>query len=225
MRVNNVEFLVNSDVETIFREEAITSFSSVCLMMEQYKFLTRAEIVHALNQSKQFTDIVVSKAQIERSAEFEDSESQFNILVEDLGHYNVAIYYAVDAPIRKEAIELKLNKYTISYFPITPYNYYELLDPELHWVTYNTNILFKRILIEALTLKATDLHFCVEHVDLKATYPIKYRKDGELYRMNLFELNEDLNSQIITRLIEKKTSANSADLQTPAGVTTVADDP
>ena len=55
-------------------------------------------------------------------------------------------------------------------------------------------------------------------------YPIQYRVNGDLYDLDLFTLDREMNRSIISNLVETKTSANSLDLSLPDGITANSSD-
>lgn len=219
------DFIEDPVVLSIFQEEAITDFRDFLFNLELYKFCTRSSIISTINHSGIKSDQTLDIQEIERKADFSEIERNFHVLINHVMGNQVSVIYSVDREVNRDAIELALEKYQVDFIAVTPYNYNELYDPSYSWVKYNPTILFKRILIEAINLRATDLHFCVEHVDMQATYPVKYRKDGNLLKMDLFTIDADLNKSIISNLVERKTDANSLDLITVAGVTAVSNDP
>lgn len=219
------DFVDDSVIINIFTEEAIHSFADILLNLELYKFCTRSSIISAINHAKVCADQVLDICCIDRNVRLSSIERQFNVLIHCVLGNQVSVIYSVDKEVNKDAVELALEKYQVDFIAVTPFNYKELSEPLKSWIKYNPTILFKRILIEAVSLHATDLHFCVEHVNMQATYPVKYRKDGNLFQMDLFELDADLNKILISNLVEKKTDANSLDLITVSGVTAVSDDP
>ena len=135
------------------------------------------------------------------------------------------MYYSFFESISREPLELELHNYNINYVAITPYNFALIRDPSRNFEMWDPMILFKRILLQVIELNATDIHFCVEHDDLEPIYPIYYRRNGDLLPFTMFSLDEGLNKSIIFGLVEKLTSSNSMDLNTPEGITTVANDP
>lgn len=225
MVVDGMDFSVQPEVEHIFAEEAIRGLENILYNLELYKFSTRASLISALNVSGTLPVLTLDKPVLERHELFKETENLFNVLIEKQPGSLVVVYYPAGASINKNAIELYLAKYKVGFACLTPYNFKLLQFQDSSFVRYSPNILFKRILIEAVNLKATDLHFCVEHTGMEPQYPVKYRKDGNLYTLDLFKLDAVLNKTMISKLVEQKTSANSADLITPAGVTATANDP
>lgn len=219
------DFVKSQDVINIFHDEAINDPYGILMTLEVYKFLPRNVIIEVLNREKFSEDTVFDLAKVKQKEETRDVELQFDVIVHHVNRSVVTVVYDVTKSLMKDPIELSLENYEVNYLAVTPYNYKELIGEQDNCISFNCNIMFKRLLLEALKLKATDLHFCVEHVDLEPTYPVKYRKNGNLYKMDLFELDADMNKSIISSLIESKTNANSLDLTTPAGVTTISDDP
>ncbi len=225
MVADGVNFSVQPEVERIFTEEDIKGLEDTMYNLELYKFSTRASLISAVNIAGVLPNLTLDKPELVRHTEFKETESVFGVLVEKQHNSLVMVYYPAGAKINKNAIELDLAKHDVVFTCLTPYNFKLLQFQGDSFVRYSPNILFKRILIEAVNLKATDLHFCVGHDGLKPQYPVKYRKDGNLYTLDLFKLDAALNKTMISKLVEQKTAANSADLITPAGVTATADDP
>lgn len=221
------DFTSSQDVINIYNDEAIKNDYDLLMMLEVYKFLPRSAIISRLNQLRgDGQDTVFDLKSVARKEITRGVEVQFDVLISHVNRNNITIVYDVTKKIYKDSIELSLSEYGgITYVAVTPFNFKELKGETEDCLEYDSGILFKRILLEALKLKATDIHFCVEHEDLKARYPVKYRKNGLLYEMKLFKLDEQTNKAIISRLIDLKTAANSLDLTTPAGVTTISDDP
>jgi len=214
------EFIAVPEVLRIFQDAAITDCKTATFCLEQYKFTTRSRIIETL--SGYSGDPVLDINGVSRDGSLESLEKQYHVIAEAGTEKQLVIYYPFFDPPRKEPLELQMDRYRVSYIAVTPYNFAVLTGREPSW---DAEMLFKRILIEAVNLRATDLHFCVGHENLVPRYPVKYRKNGELLEMGLFTLDAHLNQKIISQLIENKTSANSIDLQTASGVTAVADDP
>lgn len=218
------DFIRRKEVLQIFSDEAITDLAEIVEILETYKFCTRTAIVQVLEQHS--ANKVSEVENLPWDPEFEQVEKEYNVRVTKVDDKRVVVYYSYFFEVNRDAVELFLDHYQVIFSAVTPFNYKCLLDPDRNFVHYSPSILFKRILLEAIDLKATDLHFCVEHPELDCIkYPIKYRSNGLLYEMKLFELTPDLNASIINSLIEHKTDANSLDLITPAGVTAMSNDP
>lgn len=225
MVVDGVDFNVQPEVERIFAEEGISGLEAVLYNLELYKFATRTSLISALNASGSLQALAIDKPSLERRQNFREPEVSFGVLLERKDSSSVMVYYPAGVSVNRNSIELCLAKYEVGFTCLTPYNFRLLQSQGENFIRYNPDVLFRRLLIEAVNLKATDLHFCVEHTGLKPQYPVKYRKDGNLYTMDLFKLDAALNKTMISKLVEQKTAANSADLITPAGVTATADDP
>lgn len=219
------DFVSTPEIITIFQSYNIVEFRDLVFTLELYKFLPQASIIETINQSEEFEETVFSIDKANREVSFEKEEKKFQVIISKQSDLKLRVIFEVGTKVNKDGLELALDMYEIEYLAVTPYNYKTLLEPDKKWEVFLPMILFKRILLEGIAVRATDLHFCVEHDGLKPVYPVKYRKDGNLYKMDLFTLTEDLNRRIISELIESGTDSNSLDLITPAGVVTVADDP
>lgn len=216
------DFVQTPSVLQIFVDEAILYIADQVFILEQYKFCTRSSIISVF--SNQFEDPVLDVSEIKRDPLFKEIEDRFHVLLRADGK-TVYVYYPAFATINKDAIELALGKFIVKYAILTPFNF-GLLEGDPECTRFNHKIMFKRILIEAIKMHATDIHFCVEHPSPdEVNYPIKCRCNSDLVKMDLFNLTADLNRSIISSLVENKTNANSLDLITPAGVTALANDP
>lgn len=181
----------------------------VLLALEAYKFVSRNEILKRVEDTTEDKRVAVH--------DFTEIENKYNVLLEKTESDTVKVYVPVNRAVDITALELDLNLAEIQVVYITPLNFEELKDAQYVY-PFNADILFKRILMEAIRLKATDLHFDVKHVDMQPKYTVSYRKGAELLPMQLFELTKELNAEIISRLIEANTSVSSLDLLDPAGV-------
>lgn len=219
------DFIERDEILCIFEEKALVEPYDFLMALEMYKFCTRAHIIDRINSLRKFTDVAFDVKNVNRNSELRKIESDFNVII-DIRHTGQAtVLYSITKKINKDSLELALSRYKVEYRMLTPYNFRCLNFGVPRSLEYDPSMLFKRVLLETLDVGATDLHFCVEHRGMAATYPIKVRKDGALRELCLFELDSDLNQAVITELIENDTYANSFDLTTTAGVTTVSNDP
>lgn len=210
------------EVVKIFKDAAITDCASIVLYLEQYQFMTRSSIASVL--SKNCRDPVLELDVLENAKDV-DAGSRYHVLISEMPGKKLTVYYDYFAEPDKLGLEIEFDMFKLNYVALTPYNFRCLKDTAKSFEVWDKDLLFKRILLEAVKLKATDLHFCVEHHDLVPSYPVKYRKNGLLYHLDLFAIDAEMNHAIISSLIENKTNANSLDLSTPNGVTAMADDP
>lgn len=187
----------------------IVSDYDVLLALEAYKFTSRSVV---LSKAQGITE---DKRAIAHA--FPEVEQKHAVLIEQTDKDIVNVFVPMSRNIDMTALELDLNLAEGNVVYITPLNFEQLKD-ENYVYPYNADVLFKRILIEAIRLKATDLHFDVKHVDMQAKYTVSYRRGSDLLPLQLFELTKAQNSEIISRLIEANTSVSSLDLLDPAGV-------
>lgn len=205
----------------IFEEHGITDELRILETLELYKFMTRNEILIRLAEiyadKQQFGELTNYK----KVPIFSIIEGKYDVFLQMQGE-SVCVYKKAFSVLDLNALELDLAQYNTVIFNITPLNYLECAEKKKP--PYDSNILFKRILIEALRLGATDVHFDVKHIALNPVYTVSYRRDADLIPLTLFELNVNLNHEIITSLVEKKTGSTSMDLRNSAGVTANAVD-
>lgn len=216
------DFNLREQVLSIFETHKIMRLPDIIYTLELYKFRTREDILDILG--KEYPDeVFMSFDHIDREDTFLDFEKKYNVLVNRTSPKNVDVLYPVFSEIPKNSILLNLGKYEIRFVAITRLNFEYLFTPDYKPV-YDPDILFKRILLEAIDLHATDLHFTVKHNDLIPSYPIEYRRDGILIPMNLFTLDQQMNKDIIYRLIERRTDSNSLDIAQSSGVIASSED-
>lgn len=151
-------------------------------------------------------------------------EGRYGILLDHIDSKSVKVIKSVFQTLDQTNLELDLKQFKeIEIVNITDVNFRELSEYGYR-PKYDPMILFKRILIEVIKLNGTDLHFGVIHRNMRAEYPIQYRVNGDLYDLDLFTLDKELNHSIISTLVETKTSANSLDLSLPDGITANSSD-
>lgn len=204
------------ELTEMIEEQAFNTDTDVILFLEQYKFYSREELITFLNT--QLSEHYVNIAYVQRKREYSHLETRYGIIISEVESDAVEIISPLGNKADSSVLELQLGNATISDLYVTPLNYYELCKqkpPELEPVT-----LFKRILLEAVGLGATDIHFDVKHEDTMPSYTVSIRKNGDICDFNLFELDANLNKKIICALVERKTSNSSMDLADPAGIVT-----
>lgn len=209
--------------EEAFNTLQLHSFSdeSNLIALELYKFCTREQVIRQLQIYFPEKEIINIPVGAERLSDFLYLEEKYNTVLVKKSELTIQVVSNVLQDNDYTMLHLDLANYNLEFVSVTPLNFKELKGEE---VEYNADILFKRILIEAIKLGATDLHFNVKHVNMEPTYPIEYRRDGILCDMDLFILTKQLNKDIIFKLIEKKTDDYSLDLAQSSGVVTVASD-
>ena len=183
--------------------------------LEAYKFVDRSDIIAAFNNTDSVYK-VVSKETVDNSKYLELGK-KYGVFIEEGEHDVVNVYAKMLTTVPLTAIELEVGLNEVIPYFVTPYNFNLLKDKEYKY-QYNPEVLFKRILMQALKLHATDLHFDVKHVNMRPVYTISYRRDADLLTMELFDLDKDMNASIISKLIETKTGASSLDLLSADGV-------
>ena len=185
--------------------------------------MSRDEILKHLKF--EFPELIFENVKsVNRKEEFLTIEGRYGILLDHIDSKSVKVIKSAFQTLDQTNLELDLKQFKeIEIVNITDVNFRELSEYGYR-PKYDPMILFKRILIEVIKLNGTDLHFGVIHRNMRAEYPIQYRVNGDLYDLDLFTLDKELNHSIISTLVETKTSANSLDLSLPDGITANSSD-
>lgn len=212
-----------TEVIKIFDSKTYTNNSDFITDLEIYKFLSRTEILEHLKFLLP-NETFESVESISRDEELLQIEGIYGILIDVIDNKSIRVIKSVFHEINQTSLELDLKQFKeIEIVNVTEVNFRELSEYE-YKPKYDPMILFKRILIEVIKLNGTDLHFSVIHKNMKAYYPIQYRVNGDLYDLDLFTLDQELNRSIISKLVESKTSVSSLDLSLAEGITANSSD-
>lgn len=211
------KFPISQEVRNIFEQGLIEDRNQIVQMLEEYKFLPRGEILQSLKDTSVFPFASVLPT---------EPVHQFNDLMiytlRDQDAY-VYIYGFTDITNQQNRVELELSKYQVHFSRITPYNFRVILDAS-YKPLYDPIVLFKRILLEAIKLHATDIHFDTKHHSVTPSYTVAFRIDGDIQPYTEFPIDARLNREMISKLVEQKTNTSSIDLNSPAGITAQATD-
>ena len=221
--LNVRDFGLQKEVVKIFESKIYSDNTELITDLEIYKFMSRNEILKHLKF--EFPELIFENVKsVNRKEEFLTIEGRYGILLDHIDSKSVKVIKSVFQTLDQTNLELDLKQFKeIEIVNITDVNFRELSEYGYR-PKYDPMILFKRILIEVIKLNGTDLHFGVIHRNMRAEYPIQYRVNGDLYDLDLFTLDKELNHSIISTLVETKTSANSLDLSLPAGITANSSD-
>lgn len=217
------DFNVSGEVLGIFSEKMITDPVDVITTLELYRFVDRDKIIKVLDKKENGEDNDDKKAfrnvsSIHRDGKLKEIEETFNVLFDVVDDHVTVIgmaYSEIDT-IKMELMMTYKDLSDIVY--VTPINFYELKDTK---VEYDPEILFKRYMLECINRKGTDIHFTVGHNGKDPFYYVMYRRNGYLCRMDLFDVDGKLMSDMIQRAIEKKSGHDSIDLMNSTGVVTL----
>ena len=219
-RVKLSDFGLTEVEQMAIEQTGVSSDNDLVRMMEEYKFVTRDYIIAVYNALYKDDAYIASIIPEEGHDEkFSYIEKKYDVVIRLLESNNkhVCIYSPMFRDIAIAAIEIELGDCETTFFKATVYDYECKKHPGERF-EYNSELLFKRILIEAIKYHATDIHFDVKHVNMEPRYTVSYRQDAELIEMELFTLTEKDNQNIVSKLIENNTRAISLDLLTSAGV-------
>ena len=221
--LNVRDFGLQKEVVKIFESKIYPDNTELITDLEIYKFMSRDEILKHLKF--EFPELIFENVKsVNRKEEFLTIEGRYGILLDHIDSKSVKVIKSVFQTLDQTNLELDLKQFKeIEIVNITDVNFRELSEYGYR-PKYYPMILFKRILIEVIKLNGTDLHFGVIHRNMRAEYPIQYRVNGDLYDLDLFTLDKELNHSIISTLVETKTSANSLDLSLPDGITANSSD-
>ena len=210
------KFLLRPEIYNIFEQGLIEDKNKIIEILEEYKFLSRDDIIKDLRGSESFEFV-----SLEETRDIEKHSSNALFSVHDGGTADV--YIRGFDEVNTNRIELQLSRYTVSFHRITPANFKDLVNPG-YVPEYDPVILFKKILIDAIDAHATDIHFEVKHFSGEPSYTVAFRIDGDMQDYSVFPVNARLNKEMISKIIEAKTNVASLDLNSADGVTAVAKD-
>ncbi len=208
-RINNLEKEVFSNTSFDFDE--------MLFQLELYKIVLREELIEKL---KPYNASLCEIEDVNRQDEFRDIENTYNVIVDVISNRKIRIINAYSSTkFDFTPISIKLCSYDLEFCTVTKLNYVEL-NGTFGTHLYDNELLLKRIIIEAVNLKATDIHFSVEHNANGVEYPIYYRSGGRFNRLDLFNIDARLNKEMIRKFVEQKSNSNSIDISDSAGVIT-----
>ena len=214
------EFLKLEDtVLNELREMSVHEEKDAVVFLELYKYLTREELLAQLAEKAPKLDFANVQT-VKRKQLYARVEQKYNVIVSELSDNDVEIvvdyYRGVDVDCLLIDSVFNLKNITVTY--ITPVNYAELTNREMHCT--DSLAVFRRYLFEAIKLGATDMHFDVIHENGKTSYPVAFRIGGRYVRKEVIPITAELNKSMIAALVAKRTAANELDLLAASGVTT-----
>jgi type II secretory ATPase GspE/PulE/Tfp pilus assembly ATPase PilB-like protein len=205
------------------------------ITLEEYGFTTDRDLLYYLEQykyytNKDLTEFVKSFGNDDvRCCDYEEDysdrayptvELRYDVVVKESSE-DVEVLYDCTSDINKISVEMDLNCLKpITYKSLTPYSFCKIQGKSMK--PLEPMDVFRRLMIEAVNRKATDVHFDVAHYRDGVEYPVSFRIDNKLERVSLFDITKELNKSMIGSLIEKKTSTNAIDLLDAGGVETSA---
>lgn len=213
---NLYTFMLSDLEKELLSARAIDDISEQLFTLELYKIVARDAIIAALLPL--YPDLCDIK-QVNQADEFYTIEKQYEVIIDVISNKELRVISEVFTDVDRVTLNIALCNYDVEYAIVTKLNYRELRGVPTESL-YDSDLLSKRIIIEAINQKATDIHFSVEHTSEGVQYPIYFRCNGLLHKSDLFTLNKDLNKEIISKFIEKKTNSISLDLNNSSGVTT-----
>ena len=137
------KFPISQEVVNIFEQGLIEDKNVIVQMLEEYKFLTREQILDVLKTDTDYPFVSLDNTHILKSF-----NSEVVYYCNESEAY-VYIYGFTDISYNVNRIELQLSQYNVHFHRITPYNF-RILMIHHYAPTYDALVLFKRILLEAL---------------------------------------------------------------------------
>lgn len=222
--INLSDLALDKRVLQVLNAEGIVDMQDILTTLEVYKFLSRQKILEILNKcipDQEFANVCVRD--VKRDSLFAETEEAYSVIIHAINHKDLIVYSSIYTEVDTHSIEIMHPRHTFVFKKVTDVNFAELCNTA-DKQEFRANLLWKRYLLEALEQQATDLHFTVAHEGNTIIYPVQYRRNGQLLDSSLFELTQELNKEIVHSLIESNTGANTMDISTSFGVTTVIDD-
>ena len=224
------DFSVSSEVIGIFKDRMISDLETIVLVLEGYKFKTRSQIIEILNKNVDVLETirighqrnyVQSIETVQRDQKYRRIEEKYGILINVVDEKKVEIVSSFTHKYTLPAVEIALDAAQVGVVFVTPFNFKCLADEPFE---YDASIAFKRLVLECINRKGTDLHLTVKHVNKKAEYVACYRRDGYLCDLNLIPIDESLNERMVRSAVENLSNRDAIDLTVSAGIATVIQD-
>ena len=182
----NLDTFMLSDLEKeLLSARAIDDISEQLFTLELYKIVARDAIIAALLPL--YPDLCDIK-QVNQADEFYTIEKQYEVIIDVISNKELRVISEVFTDVDRVTLNIALCNYDVEYAIVTKLNYRELRGVPTESL-YDSDLLSKRIIIEAINQKATDIHFSVEHTSEGVQYPIYFRCNGLLHKSDLFTLN------------------------------------
>ena len=218
----NYESLQFSEgLQGVLKEMGLVDVRETIMFLEQYMYYSRGDLTEFLHS--QFSDTsFVAVEDVNRDASFATIESKYNVIISRVDANSVEVIYDYFTVRNLDTIELETQFNMVKMIPlaVTPMNFCEIAGISLP--EFDPLEVFKRYLIEALRLHATDMHFDVKHCSEGTIYPVEFRISGDLLECKLIPLTQSLNMRIISSLVAKETTSNEIDLLEASGVVSSA---
>lgn len=224
------DFSVSSEVIGIFKDRMISDLETIVLVLEGYKFKTRSQIIEVLNKNVDVLETirighqrnyVQSIETVQRDQKYRRIEEKYGILINVVDEKKVEIVSSFTHKYTLPAVEIALDAAQVGVVFVTPFNFKCLAEEPFE---YDASIAFKRLVLECINRKGTDLHLTVKHVNKKAEYVACYRRDGYLCDLNLIPIDESLNERMVRSAVENLSNRDAIDLTVSAGIATVIPD-
>ena len=210
------DFELSPVVNSIFESNSWIKGESLVLNLEQYKFLTRDQIIKVFRNKgilvENISTVSESNSEIIRRLEIEN-----NVKISVISPTKVIVVHSIFNKVEEAAIRLNLHFAEVSFIPVTPFNYLELSGKDIP--SWDYRVLIRRLVLECIRQKGRDIHFDTEFRKGEFVYPVYFRIGELLYPCNLFNLSRRDNKELIYDLVQMETNAYSGDLETMYGVT------
>lgn len=220
------------EVYGILEEKMIQDDVEILYVLEKYKFKSRDDLVVLIKKSyeevdedgyaeKEFDVRSVTGRRADSSLLGLERELGVLFDVREDGGLDIICKYGDSCDVIRVILSAGYSDYHVVY--VTPYNFEELSTGGAG-TEYDADLMLKRIVLECVNRKGTDIHFTVHHVNKLPVYKVQYRRNGILCDMDLFQLDRKLNREIISALISRNTNKDTIDLLLADGMTALAPD-
>ena len=224
------DFNVPSEVIGIFKDRMISDLETIVLVLEGYKFKTREQLIEILNKDVDVLESIRTGHQrnylrsidsVQRDARYKSIEDVYGIIINVLSDSKVEIISSFTHKYNLPAVEIAIDAAEVGVAFVTPFNFIGLAHQQFE---YDASIAFKRLVLECINRKGTDLHLTVRHVNKEAKYVACYRRDGYLCDLDVFPIDRGLNERMVRSAVENLSNRDAIDLTVSAGIATVIPD-
>lgn len=213
-----------------FAYSEFTDEEYLLVLCEMYKIIDRSLLITYLNKDVDSGFKVVSM-----NNEYEHKDlTAYKKKIRDVGFY----VYHYDKPnstitlattmgnITNPRLDIIFPDLKVERVALTPHNYFELSNKESLNKLLKPYIVALRLVAECYLRRGTDIRFYSYKGPNSETYHgTRIRIGNELFPLNLFEIDRELNDQMISQLISEKTMFPPAQIDSPSGVQVSIIDP
>jgi Tfp pilus assembly pilus retraction ATPase PilT len=210
---------VNERVELLFKSYNWVSEEDRYFNLEKYRFMTNSEVAGQLSKEgvnvvymselpgtipEKFTSIIY------------ELEQSMKVLIRFSDTLGCIAYITPFSPIELDYLKASLFVSEIVCIYVTPYNFMMLKNP--YYSDFDSIVMFKRTILDAIDNKATDVHYVVESDKKGVHYPTRMRIGMRAEYSDMFTLTSQQHKTLVSDTVTNLSRARASDLDTYGGI-------